>query len=144
METDKSGVSAYKSGVDEGRESQEPTLALDSVANGSNGNTKVDDDDDDTPQLSAHTLAALQQFYSEQEALRELMEKSTISVTNDGDDNTENVEADTNKALFQTDLTKNFPEDWVTEMDSKMTPPQTSDSLSVKDVITLIFLCYSN
>lgn len=67
-------------------------------------------DDDEAPQLSAHTLAALQQFYSEQEALRELLESATLNEENDKD---ASQPSEVKEILFKNDLNKNFPEDWV-------------------------------
>lgn len=64
-------------------------------------NTDVlDDEDDDIPQLSAHALAALHDFYDEQAAIEKALEEAKKA----GDDNS---------ILFKTDLGTYFPEDWV-------------------------------
>jgi hypothetical protein len=57
-------------------------------------------EDEDTPQLSAHTLAALQEFYAEQTAL----EQQIFEAQNeDKDINTAEISA--------------LPEDWVCEIE---------------------------
>jgi len=61
--------------------------------------SRESDNDDDTPQLSAHALAALHDFYGEQKATMEALELAKQA----GDDNS---------VLFKTDLAKFFPEDW--------------------------------
>lgn len=64
-------------------------------------NTDVlDDEDDDVPQLSAHALAALHDFYDDQRVIQEALEEAKKN----GNDNS---------VLFKTDLGKFFPEDWV-------------------------------
>ncbi|XP_021945722.1 EEF1A lysine methyltransferase 1 isoform X1 [Folsomia candida] len=63
-------------------------------------NTDVlDDEDDDVPQLSAHALAALHDFYDDQRVIQEALEEAKKN----GNDNS---------VLFKTDLGKFFPEDW--------------------------------
>jgi len=59
----------------------------------------LDDDDDDVPQLSAHALAALHDFYNDQQEIEEALEKAKL-------------EGENNTILFKTDLAKFFPEDW--------------------------------
>jgi hypothetical protein len=67
-------------------------------------NTDVlDDPDDDIPQLSAHSLAALHDFYDEQKAIEAALEAAKKAGHH-------------NSILFKTDLAKFFPEDWVSSL----------------------------
>jgi hypothetical protein len=69
-------------------------------------NTDVlDDDDDDVPQLSAHALAALHDFYDDQKEIQEALAKAK-AVLEEGDEEQKTI-------LFKTDLGKFFPADWV-------------------------------
>ena len=61
-----------------------------------------DSDDDDVPQLSADTLAILQEF------LQEKMAQLEVQAVDE-----ETVDGDLKEELFEKDLTANFPEDWV-------------------------------
>jgi len=65
----------------------------------------LDDDDDDVPQLSAHALAALHDFYEDQREIAEALEKARLLQ--------EEEENNKSSILFRTDLGKFFPEDWV-------------------------------